>query len=386
MGPTAKPEAERLFAGPGPIRTFCRTVDWRSTPFGAVTEWPQSLRTAVDLCLGSTFPGFLWWGAELGQIYNDAAVSILAAKHPQIFAKPAREAWSDLWHMIGPVAERVLSTGEPYRAEDVVLVPDRVNPYDESRFNVSCAALRDEDAAVAGIFIIATETTSATRAALRRQLAVVEEEERRRLSRELHDEIGQHLTALGLGLRALSDVASPGSDVDRRASQLQALATTLGRELHAVALRLRPKALDDFGLEAALSAYAEEWSRHSGIAVDIHARADAERLPGAVESAIYRIVQEALTNIARHSGASRASVVVERRDGQIVTVVEDDGRGFDVDALSRAPSGSGGLGLLGVRERAALLRGTVEIESAPGSSTALFVRIPIDRTDDRRDV
>lgn len=164
---------------------------------------------------------------------------------------------------------------------------------------------------------------------LRLQLAQAEEDERRRLSRELHDEAGQHLTALALGLQALSDVAPPGSEVDRRAAELRALTGTLGRELHAVAVRLRPKALDDFGLEAALAAYAEDWSRQTGIAVDVHADVASARLPGAIESALYRIVQEALTNVARHSGATRVSVVVERRARYVVAVVEDDGRGFE---------------------------------------------------------
>lgn len=218
---------------------------------------------------------------------------------------------------------------------------------------------------------------TAERDMLRLQLAQAEEDERRRISRELHDEAGQHLTTLALGLQALSDVTPPDSEVDRRAVELRRLADTLGRELHAVALRLRPKALDDFGLEAALTAYAEEWARQTGIAIDIHARVAAARLPSAVESALYRIVQEALTNVARHSEARRVSVIVERRDGHVVAVVEDDGRGFErVDAPA---DGGHGLGLLGMRERATLLGGSLDVESASdGGGAALFVRIPID--------
>ena len=218
--------------------------------------------------------------------------------------------------------------------------------------------------------------------ALARLLALAEEEERRRLARDLHDEVGQHLTALGLGLRALSDVAPPGSDVDRRAAQLQSLADTLGRELHAIAVRLRPKALDDFGLEAALQSYAEEWSRRSGIPLHLHSSGGSERLPPDVESAIYRIAQEALTNVARHSGATRAALVLERHLGHIHLAVEDDGRGFDPEpATGHGPR----LGLLGIRERTALVGGTMDVESTPGEGTTLFVRLPIDHgppTDD----
>ena len=229
---------------------------------------------------------------------------------------------------------------------------------------------------------LATEASERVRAgteqiALRRRLVLAEEKERRRLARELHDEAGQYLTALGLGLRGLADVALPGSDVDRRVTQLRLLADTLGRELHSLAIRLRPKALDDFGLEAALASYAEEWSRRFGITVDVHAGSHEDRLPAGVENAVYRIVQEALTNVARHSGASHVGVLVERRDGQVHAIIEDDGRGFDTSLASR-PDGAEGLGLLGIHERTALLGGTMEIESAPGAGTTLFVRFPID--------
>jgi signal transduction histidine kinase len=217
---------------------------------------------------------------------------------------------------------------------------------------------------------------------LRRALTLAEEAERRRLARELHDEAGQRLTALGLGLQALSDVVPAGSEADRHAVQLRSLADSLARELHALAVRLRPKALDDFGLEAALGAYAEEWSAQCGIAVDVHATTATERLSPEIESALYRIVQEALANVAKHSGARRASVIVERREGNVVAVIEDDGQGFDARAVERRGAalqgdGSPMLGLLGIRERAALLGGKVEVESTPGKGTTLFVRIPI---------
>jgi len=221
----------------------------------------------------------------------------------------------------------------------------------------------------------ATETARIT---LHRQLTLAEEAERRRLARDLHDEVGQHLTALGLGLQALSDVAPPGSDVDRRAAQLRTLTDTLGRELHAFAVRLRPRALDDFGLEAALRSYAEEWARQSGIAIDLHASGPSARLSPSAESAVYRIVQEALTNVARHSGAAHAGVVLESRDGYIHLVVEDDGRGFDPErAAAPVADRMLGLGIVGMRERTALVGGMMDIESAPGKGTTVFVRFPI---------
>lgn len=400
------------FAGAGEVRALCRDFDWAASPLGPVGAWSPALRTAVDICLGSAFASFVWWGPELVQLYNDAALAIVRAKHPHAFAVPAREAWADVWNQVGPLAAQVLASGEPVHREDMPLVPERGGPREFAYFTFSYGAVRDESGASAGLFITAVETTRwvhaerrlgamgagagvstddtaieraravAEREALRHQLLQAEEEERRRLSRELHDEAGQHLTALGLGLQALSDIAVAGSEVDRRATQLRELASTLGRELHAIAVRLRPKVLDDFGLEAALTSYAEEWSRQSGIRIDVHAPQNAERLPGATESAIYRVVQEALTNIARHSGATHASLVLERRDGQLVLVVEDDGRGFDAERDSRSTAAPG-LGLLGVRERVALLGGTVSVESEPGSGTSLFVRLPIASSSNR---
>jgi signal transduction histidine kinase len=385
---------------------MCSVFDWAHSPLGPPESWPPALRTAVDISLGSAFANFVWWGPELIQLYNDAALPILRAKHPGAFAVPAREAWAEVWTQIAPLAERVLATGEAVHRQDMPLVPDRGGPREFAYFTFSYGAVRDEHGANAGLFITAIESTHwvhverrlremvagaglsaeeaavervralAERDAIRHQLLQAEEEERRRLSRELHDEAGQHLTALGLGLQALSDIAAAGSEVDRRAAQLRELASALGRELHAIAVRLRPKALDDFGLEAALAAYAEEWSRQSGVRIDVHAPREEQRLPGATESAIYRVVQEALTNIARHSGATHASLVVERRDGRLVVVVEDDGRGFDPERDTRATDAPG-LGLLGVRERVALLGGTLAIESTAGSGTSLYIRIPI---------
>ena len=216
----------------------------------------------------------------------------------------------------------------------------------------------------------------------RRALSAAEEAERQRLARELHDEAGQQLTALALGLDTLSRTLPVGSEASERAAQLRALTDSLSRELHALAVRLRPKALDDFGLEAAITAFTEAWSAQSGVRLDVHSEIASERLPPQVETAVYRIVQEALANVAKHSEAKHASVVVERRDGNVVAVIEDDGKGFDVASVEGQAADPGSerrtrLGLLGIRERATLLGGTVELECAPGKGTTLFVRIPV---------
>jgi len=212
---------------------------------------------------------------------------------------------------------------------------------------------------------------------LQRQLADAQEEERRRISRELHDHMGQHLAALILGLETLKDsVANPRDR--RRVQRLQALASALGSEVHDLALELRPTALDDLGLYSALRHYADQWSGRYDIPVDVHSNGlDRPRLPPAIETALYRIVQEGLTNVARHAHATRASVIVEQRNGIVQLILEDDGRGFPVDGVLNAPLSRGHLGVLGMRERAVLAGGTLDIESAPDRGTTLFVRVPV---------
>jgi signal transduction histidine kinase len=218
----------------------------------------------------------------------------------------------------------------------------------------------------------------ADRQELLRKLATAHEDERRRIARDLHDQMGQLLTALGLGLKIAKDATPDPSPVRDRLQNLQALTDLIGREVHQLALELRPTALDDLGLQTALANYSERWTERSGIEVDFHAAdSDVGRLPEEAETAIYRVVQEALTNVLRHAGARRVSVVLLRSAGQAVAVVEDDGVGFDTESVT-APAGDGRrLGLLGMRERVALVGGTLTIESLPGRGTTVIARIPL---------
>ena len=219
------------------------------------------------------------------------------------------------------------------------------------------------------------EQAELDRDAVMARLADSSERERRRLSRELHDEVGQRLTSLLLGLQGIIDVAGIGSEVDVRAKTLHGLAQQLGSDLHDVAVRQRPRALDDFGIEAALKSYVALWSRESGIQADVQTTGRQARLPETVETALYRIAQEALTNIGRHAGAKSVSIVLHKANGLCRLAIEDDGKGFDpasMQALDRAP----GLGLLGMHERARLLGGRLHIESKPGRGTSVFVQIP----------
>lgn len=219
------------------------------------------------------------------------------------------------------------------------------------------------------------ERAEADRRDLQQRLTTAQEDERRRIARELHDQMGQHLAAIGLGLKVVEDELPDPSPARDRLHGLRLLTDRIGREVHHLALELRPTALDDLGLQAALANYAEGWSERSGVEADFQAAGlDVVRLPAPVETALYRVVQEALTNVLKHAAAKRVSVVLQRTAGQVTAVVEDDGRGFDPDADTPADYR---LGVLGMRERATLVGGTLEVESAPGRGTTVIARIPL---------
>jgi len=206
----------------------------------------------------------------------------------------------------------------------------------------------------------------------------VQEEERRRISRELHDQMGQHLTALMLRLGGLKDSVGEDSPFRESLRWLEDYAARIGQEAHRIALDLRPTSLDDLGLPVAIANYAEDWSRRSGIEAEVRTRGlESERLPAPVETAIYRIVQEAMTNVLKHAGAGRVVITLNRMRGYLILIVEDDGKGFESDESAGTFAPRARLGLMGMKERAALAGGTMEIESVPGGGTSVLVRIPL---------
>ena len=162
--------------------------------------------------------------------------------------------------------------------------------------------------------------------------------------------------------------------------KLQEAIHQLGSETHRIALELRPTALDDLGLHSALLNYVEEWSERSRVEVDFQtAGLELRRLDPELETALYRIVQEALTNVVRHAHARHVGVVLECRQDLLVVIVEDDGEGFDVESVLASASLARKMGLMGMRERVALVGGTMEIESGAGQGTTLLVRVPLVR-------
>jgi signal transduction histidine kinase len=209
---------------------------------------------------------------------------------------------------------------------------------------------------------------------LSRRLVQLQEEERRSLSRELHDDTGQLLTALKLGLSVLEREAGDEAAVRSRISGLKQTADAIADSLHQLAVSLRPFSLDRYGLAPALEGLLADFARRTGLEVEFTPDLGTGRLGSDTETALYRIVQETLTNVLRHAQASHVVVRVGRQNGVVRLQVEDDGRGFDVaEALAR-----GRLGLLGMRERAEMLGGSLEVDSRPGEGTTVAITVPLD--------
>lgn len=217
--------------------------------------------------------------------------------------------------------------------------------------------------------------------ALRRQLLhrviTVQEEERKRIARELHDETSQALASLIVRFQVLEEAKSL-ADVQGCLDDLRAETARALDKVHEMALRLRPRVLDDLGLVAALRHYVRDYEGRFCIPVDMQVVGlGSQRLPADVETALYRIVQEALINVASHARARSVNIVLEKRWSSAVVVVEDDGMGFDADRTMGSRLQDHNLGLHGMEERAALLGGAVTIESGPGTGTSVFAEIPL---------
>jgi PAS domain S-box-containing protein len=211
---------------------------------------------------------------------------------------------------------------------------------------------------------------------LLRQLEGAQEAERGRLSRELHDQVGQHLTALMLGLKALGSQVPPGAPGETIRTLLE-IAETISHELHEIALTLRPTALDDLGLVRVLGDYAAKWAARANVKLAFESTGlERERLPLSVEITLYRIAVEALNNVLKHARARHVGLILKRLPDHVRLIVEDDGVGFDPPPPGRM-SAPGRIGLLGMHERALLHGGHVAFESAPGQGATVFVLLPL---------
>jgi signal transduction histidine kinase len=237
------------------------------------------------------------------------------------------------------------------------------------------ARFSDDDLRLAETFAtraaVAVELSQRVAQDALRRVVQAQELERRRLARELHDETGQALTSILLGLKPLEEALT---EHPARASltELREHVVAALQNVRRLAVELRPAVLDDFGLVPALERLTDAFAEQSGIRVDFHSALGEARLPSEVETALYRVVQESLTNIAKHANAGSVSVSLARRESAVAAVIEDDGGGFD----PRTPREEG-VGLLGMRERLALIDGKLEVESRPGAGTTVVAEVPL---------
>lgn len=214
------------------------------------------------------------------------------------------------------------------------------------------------------------------RSQLLKKVVGAQEEERQRISRELHDELGQLLTSMLMRLQLL-EKQDPGDSSAEIIHGLKTSTSAMLATIHDLARELRPIILDDLGLVPALTQYIHSCPENLGIQVDFEViGSNGLRPPPEVETTIYRIIQESLTNVARHSQANKASVMLKFTNHNIVAIIEDNGIGFDLADLRSRPDRLNHLGLYGIEERVALVGGEVTIESSPGSGTNIFVEIP----------
>lgn len=247
--------------------------------------------------------------------------------------------------------------------------PERATPEPTAAADGGRAAALESDNAR---LLEQVQTAQARSQALARLLVEGQERERRRVARELHDEAGQALASLRYGLRLLEREVAEGVDVGPRVAELLRTADAVIDGLHRLASDLRPASLDHLGVDAALHQYARSTAVTHGLVVRFKSRGfTGDRLPASLETALFRVVQEAMTNVVRHAQASRVDVLLEHRGDRVLAMVEDDGVGFDPAEVRNGEH----LGLLGLRERAEALGGRMTIESAPGAGTTVVVEV-----------
>ena len=199
----------------------------------------------------------------------------------------------------------------------------------------------------------------------------VQDQERRRIARDLHDSLGQMVVILKMNLDAIAKVAELNPEAAELLAQSAAMADTMSREIRTISYLLHPPLLDEVGLVSALKGLADEFSQRSGILASLHVDGDFAALPGDLAISVYRIVQESLTNVHRHSGSPTARIRIERRESELRLEIQDDGKGM----AAGKSAGKSGVGLGGMRERAALLGGTLEVNSSE-KGTTVIARLP----------
>jgi signal transduction histidine kinase len=312
--------------------------------------------------------------------------TLLGKKLDRDFAHCPNQPWiSDLGDLVKSV-RRVLKSGKRHRfllrenAWDRVRLPES----SQRTWRATTTPVRDTSGKLAFLFhelgrITDSSGTRMVREFARRVIAM-QEEDRERISRELHDQMAQYLSAMTLGLESLKTESNP-QKLEQGVDHIQDLIAQVSKEIHRLAWNLRPAPIEEVGFRNSLVDCVEELAAHSSLELFFHSNLTTnDRFDSTVETICYRIVQEALANIVKHARAKSAGVIVTRRDQEIHIIVEDDGTGFEVSTQESMTTDHDHIGLRGMRERLALIGGSLQIESSVGSGTSLFARIPLNQS------
>lgn len=329
--------------------------------------WISSVR---DYKLLYISPGFeRIWGRSPDFMYKDLS-ACMDAVHPddrQMFLDATRHSATREWQCEYRVV-RPDGTIRWVQVRGVPIFDARGEPYRMVGLSEDITERKQIDAEL-------RESESRYRI-LSERVIHAQEEERRRIARELHDSLGQSLTSLLIGLRGIEQFTTDKA-IAPCIAHLRETATNTIDDVQRLARGLRPVVLDDIGFTPAIQRYVSDCARTYQLEIDLHTN-DLEsphRLASEHATALYRIVQEALTNVVRHAEAKHVSVVIERHPKGLRAIIEDDGKGFCTE--KQFPTTSHGLGLIGIRERASMLGGKTTIESGPNQGTALFVDLPL---------
>ena len=368
--------------GSGHMADLTRAFDWKGTALGAAETWPDTLLTTVNLLLASRHPMFLWWGPELVQFYNDGyRPSIRGDKHPSALGQRGADCWPEIWPIIGPQIEAVMSRGQSTWNTNQLVPINRNGKLEEVFWTYGYSPVRDKDGSVQGTLVVQSEILDRKRAEislreLTGRLLRAQDEERRHMARELHDHAGQTLVAMALNLEALLQDGDHAPRSIRIIKEVQKLSDDLSKEIRTLSYLLHPPLLDEVGLTSALRFYVEGFSKRSKIEVDLELPEDASRLSKAQELIVFRVVQESLTNVHRHSGSQWAKIQLSQSSSMVKIEIVDKGKGISSEEPRVLATARMGVGVRGMEERVRQFGGSFQIESGT-AGTRVSATIPL---------
>jgi signal transduction histidine kinase len=393
----AKLALERIFPGSGQMATQARALDWAATTLGPPHAWPESLRVAYAIALGSTLPMCVFWGPTHVAIGNDAFVALLGRSARGTMALPARELWPGPWSALAPFAARVETSRSACAAEDVRWLAGAGAPKVERCATFSLAPLLGEDGEVAGIFCAATDTTERHARAREpaaeviqryesrlREMAIeqarAEQRERRRIATDLHDRIGQSLAVAQMKLAQVR--AETSGDVRTALDGATRMLEDAIADTRTLIFEISPPILFDLGLGPALSWLAERLEQRHGVQIEIRTSDGFPPIEdNDMASLVFRIIQELLMNVVKHARVERAVVDLSHTETELRIEVRDLGVGFDA---ARVMANATGFGLFSAREQTLRVGGRFDVSCPPEGGTCVRITVPNPATSARR--